>query len=340
MISAVAFGTQVAFASSVALLTQASKGMGDYRYNTLTVPMYAEIVKLIISGTSLLSEYKIQKNAQAPFEFRPVNFASAAIPAVLYLITNNLNFFVIKEIGALSFQILNNLKIVTAAILFQVALKKNLSPLRWRAVILLTFGSLISQLKDCIAEGESGFNGSWGGYIAQHFTCWLSAAASVFCEAYLKNSNQSIHWQNSQLYIWGLVFSICVLIARGDPRGIAVLWDGHDLLSLTLVFSLALTGLATAFVLKYLDNIAKNFAVVAAMFVAALVSVMCFDEKFTLHLGIGLAIASLATDLYVRDTTPPPASAPPNSKEKESLLPQRAPSPREKQFLEGGGKGV
>lgn len=78
-------------------------------------------------------------------------------------------------------------------------------------------------------------------------------------------------------------------------------------MSILLVFSLALTGLATAFVLKYLDNIAKNFAVVAAMFVAALVSVLWFDEKFTLHLGIGLAIASVATDLYVRDMTSKPS---------------------------------
>ena len=119
---------------------------------------------------------------------------------------------------------------------------------------------------------------------------------------FLKNSNQSIHWQNSQLYIWGLFFSLTVLFTRGDPRGMAVFWDGHDMMSILLVFSLALTGLATAFVLKYLDNIAKNFAVVAAMFVAALVSVVFFDTKFTLHLGIGLAISCIATDLYVRDS--------------------------------------
>mmetsp|Transcript_34416 Transcript_34416/g.97514 ORF Transcript_34416/g.97514 Transcript_34416/m.97514 type:complete len:331 (-) Transcript_34416:111-1103(-) len=309
MIRKVAFITQVLFASSVALLTQASKGHGDYRYNTLTVPMYSEMVKLAISGFSLFSEYKIQKNSEAPLEFKLSNFLAASIPAILYLITNNLNFFVIKEIGALSFQILNNLKIVTAAITFQVALSKHLSALKWRAVLLLTIGSLISQLKDCISDGSSGFNGSVYGYLAQILTCWLSAAASVFCEVYLKTSNQSIHWQNSQLYIWGLIFSFIALYSHGDPRGIAVLWDGHDPLSTTLVFSLALTGLATAFVLKYLDNIAKNFAVVAAMFVAALASVMWFNEKFTLHLGIGLAIASIATDLYVRDNTavkPPP----------------------------------
>lgn len=144
--------------------------------------MYAELVKLIISGSSLFSEYEIQKNAAAPLEFKTLNFLAAAIPAVLYLITNNLNFFVIKEIGAMSFQILNNLKIVTSAILFQLALSKSLTPLKWRAVILLTFGSLISQLKDCISDGNSGFNGSVYGYLAQQLTCWLSAAASVYCE--------------------------------------------------------------------------------------------------------------------------------------------------------------
>uniref|UniRef100_A0A061S4W8 Solute carrier family 35 (UDP-sugar transporter), member A1/2/3 n=1 Tax=Tetraselmis sp. GSL018 TaxID=582737 RepID=A0A061S4W8_9CHLO len=313
MIRQIAFLTQVLFASSVSLLTQASRGHGDYRYNTLTVPMYAEVLKLVLSLISLFSEYNIHRSAEVPFEFKFTNFLGASVPAVLYLITNNLNFFVIKEIGALSFQILNNLKIVTAAILFQLALKKPLSPLKWRAIILLTIGSLISQLKDCIMDGSNGFNGSFGGYAAQFLTCWLSAAASVYCEVYLKNTKQSIHWQNAQLYIWGLLLSIFALIGRGDSRGIAVLWDGHDFLSLLLTCSIAFCGLATAFVLKYLDNIAKNFAVVAAMFVAAIASVLWLNEKFTLHLGIGLAIASIATDLYVRDKstlamTPPPAT--------------------------------
>lgn len=323
VIKQVAFATQVLFASSVSLLTQASKGLGDYRYNTLTVPMYAELVKLIISLSSLFSEYKVQKTNEAPLELSLKNFLGATVPAAIYLLGNNLNFFVIKEIGALSFQILNNFKIVTAAILFQIALKKQLTALKWRAILLLTVGSLLSQLRDCITEGSTGFQGSIAGYGAQQLTCWLSAAASVYCESYLKNSNQSIHWQNSQLYIWGLIFSVFALMGRGDERGIAVLWDGHDLLSAILVCSMALTGLATAFVLKYLDNIAKNFAVVAAMFVAALVSVACFNEKFTLHLGVGLFIATIATDLYVRDASTTIAS--PHNKDEETSKAAKAP---------------
>lgn len=317
MIRTVAFCTQVLFASSVALLTQASRGSGEYRYNTLTVPMYAEAVKLGLSAISLAGEYRngsSRPGGPPPLEVRPLSVAAAAIPAVLYLITNNLNFFVIKEIGAMSFQILNNLKIVTAAITFQVALKKQLSPLKWRAILLLTIASLISQLKDCISDGHGSFAGSVSGYAAQFLTCWLSAFASVFCEVFLKGSNQSIHWQNCQLYIWGLLFSFFALLGASDARGLAVLWDGHDWLSATLVLTLALCGLATAFVLKYLDNIAKNFAVVGAMFLAALVSVLALGERFTLHLAIGLALASMATDLYVRDFTAVPGSRDPAGK--------------------------
>jgi len=345
MIRTVAFATQVLFASSVALLTQASRGTGDYRYNTLTVPMYAEAVKLLLSAVSLAGEYgygnsrgRGGREGPPPLEVRLSSVAAAAIPAVLYLITNNLNFFVIKEIGAMSFQILNNLKIVTAAITFQVALKKQLSALKWRAILLLTVASLISQLKDCMTEGAGSFEGSLGGYGAQVLTCWLSAFASVFCEVFLKGSNQSIHWQNCQLYLWGLLFSGFALMGARDERGIAVLWDGHDWLSATLVLALAFCGLATAFVLKYLDNIAKNFAVVGAMFLAALVSVLCLGESFTMHLGLGLSLASMATDLYVRDfsgggpgqadgkpkgkeMSPPPGSPPPASaSERQKLM--------------------
>lgn len=98
MIRTVAFATQVLFASSVALLTQASRGTGDYRYNTLTVPMYAEAVKLLLSAVSLAGEYgygnsrgRGGREGPPPLEVRLSSVAAAAIPAVLYLITNNLN---------------------------------------------------------------------------------------------------------------------------------------------------------------------------------------------------------------------------------------------------------
>lgn len=43
----------------------------------------------------------------------------AAVPALMYFISNNLNFVIIKELGPTNFQLLNNLKILATAIFFR-----------------------------------------------------------------------------------------------------------------------------------------------------------------------------------------------------------------------------
>ena len=300
-----AFIGQVALTCSVALITQASKnGTAHYEYNTLTVPFYSEVLKFAMSGVMALQEERTEltsKGGAQAFTFQWPVFLAASVPALLYLITNNFNFIIIHEIGALSFQILNNFKIVASAIIFQIVMKRQLTPIQWRGVLLLTMGSLISQLKDC-GDGGLSLTGTTKGYILKTVNCTLTSFAGVYCEKFLKTTTYSIHWQNLQLYFWGALFATISMAIHSfqSGAGIEELWRGHNLLSITLIFNYASVGLATAFVLKYLDNIAKNFAAVTAMFVAAFAAFMLFDEPLSLHLLIGLILASMAADLYVK----------------------------------------
>jgi UDP-galactose transporter len=296
-----AFAGQVLLTCSVALITQASKhGGASYGYNTLTIPFWSEVLKLGLSAAFLLRE---NVGSERPtFTFRGSNFAAASVPALLYLVTNNFNFIIIHEIGALSFQILNNFKIVTAAIMFQIIMKQQLSSLQWRGVMLLMVGSMLSQLKDCTVEGGFAVTGTTLGYVLKAVNCFLTSLAGVYCEKFLKHSNDSIHYQNLQLYFWGSLFASGSLLVSSvrERSGLEELWRGQNVLSVTLILNYAFVGLATAFVLKYLDNIAKNFAAVAAMFAAAFAAWALFDESLSLHLYIGLGVCTMAGDLYVR----------------------------------------
>mmetsp|Transcript_19329 Transcript_19329/g.53882 ORF Transcript_19329/g.53882 Transcript_19329/m.53882 type:complete len:398 (-) Transcript_19329:120-1313(-) len=301
-----AFIGQVALTCSVALITQASKhGAAHYHYNTLTVPFYSEVLKMGMSAVMAFREELTEpKGGPHGFTFQWPVFLAASVPALLYLITNNFNFIIIHEIGALSFQILNNFKIVSSAIIFQIVMKRQLSAIQWRGVLLLTLGSLISQLKDC-GDGGLSLTGTTKGYILKTVNCTLTSFAGVYCEKFLKHTNYSIHWQNLQLYFWGALFATISMFVHSfqSGAGIEELWRGHNLLSITLIFNYASVGLATAFVLKYLDNIAKNFAAVTAMFVAALAAYMVFGEPLSLHLLIGLVLATMAAELYVKHNT-------------------------------------
>jgi hypothetical protein len=66
--------------------------------------------------------------------------------ALLYFVSNNLNFIIIRELDPVAFQILNNLKILTTAILYRFMMKVELSPLQWRMLLVLTGSSVLSQV--------------------------------------------------------------------------------------------------------------------------------------------------------------------------------------------------
>lgn len=296
-----AFAGQVALTCSVALLTQASKnGEEHYSYNTLTVPFYSEVIKMVLSGSLLAKQCRHEPTGKA-FKFKWVNFLSASVPALLYLISNNFNFIIIHEIGPLSFQILNNFKIVTAAIIFQIVMNRQLTAIQWRGIVLLTIGSLISQLQDC-GDGGLMLTGTALGYGLKALNCTLTSFAGVYCEKFLKQTTDSIHYQNLQLYFWGTLFASLTLFFSSMQTGTGVeeLWRGQNLHSVLLMLNYAFVGLATAFVLKYLDNIAKNFAAVTAMFAAAFAAHALFGEELSMHLMIGLLVAAMAADLYMK----------------------------------------
>lgn len=67
--------------------------------------------------------------------------------ALLYFVSNNLNFIIIRELDPVAFQILNNLKILTTALLYRFMMKVELSPLQWRMLLVLTGSSVLSQVR-------------------------------------------------------------------------------------------------------------------------------------------------------------------------------------------------
>ncbi|KAK3257960.1 hypothetical protein CYMTET_32970, partial [Cymbomonas tetramitiformis] len=170
---------QVLFTSSIALVTHATKTNGEYAYNTLTVQLFSEIIKLLLSAFFLCLQYATDKEVPQ-VTLDPWRFAKAAIPAFLYFVSNNVNFFIIKELDAVAFQILNNIKILTTAVLFTFMMNATVSPLQWRMLFLLMAGSIMSQLGSC-GGSMGGLKGSMMGYgmkLLQREKCAMTAAAA------------------------------------------------------------------------------------------------------------------------------------------------------------------
>ncbi|CAO3626790.1 unnamed protein product [Cunninghamella blakesleeana] len=129
------------------------------------------------------------------------------IPAVLYLIQNNLQYVAATNLDAATFQVTYQLKILTTAFFSVVILKRSLTRLKWMALGLLTLGiALVVLPKDAsaaamayltgnyltdsetseIADVDLGNQSNAKGFFAVLAACTLSGLAGVYFEKILK----------------------------------------------------------------------------------------------------------------------------------------------------------
>ena len=317
-VQAFAFSAQLVLTCSVSLLTHATidARTGRYAYKTTTIPFLAEATKLLLSSTLFLNDYYHTANVDDDGGARRVflervdhsstTVLTAAVPALMYFVSNNLNFIIIRELGATNFQLLNNLKILTTAIFFRVIMKVELNKMQWRMLFLLTVGCMVSQLGQARGKGEGGVDGSGMmvgsslGYGLKLCNACLTALGSVFCEKFLKHLPNNFHFQNCMLYGWGVLFTTASVLVDGEvfQRGVARTFRGHSALTFLLICNYAFVGIATSGVMKYLDNIAKTFAATGAMFIVTAISIAKFGEPFRIELVLGALISAIAVDVY------------------------------------------
>lgn len=185
--------------SSQGILTTLSQSNGGYKYDYATVPFLAEAFKLAVSGLLLWRECQNSFPRRMTTEWKSVRLYP--IPSIIYLIHNNVQFATLTYVDTSTYQIMGNLKIVTTGILFRLFLQRKLSYLQWMAIVLLAIGTTTSQVKGC-GESlcESLFSAPIQGYMLGILSACLSASAGVYTEFLMKKNNDSLYWQNVQLY--------------------------------------------------------------------------------------------------------------------------------------------
>ncbi|KAA8516144.1 hypothetical protein F0562_019323 [Nyssa sinensis] len=164
---------------------------------------------------------------------------------------------------------MGNLKIVTTGILFRLFLRRKLSNLQWMAIVLLAIGTTTSQVKGC---GEA------------------SSLAGVYTEFLMKKNNDSLYWQNVQLYTFGAIFNMARLLLDDFRGGFEKgpwwqrLFNGYSITTWLVVFNLGSTGLLVSWLMKYADNIVKVYSTSMAMLLTMVISAFLFNFRPTLQL--------------------------------------------------------
>jgi UDP-sugar transporter A1/2/3 len=181
-------------------------------------------------------------------------------------------------------------------------LGKRLHRLQWIALVLLTGGVTLAETatQEYSVKTSSDSRVHFGVFLVI-IQISLSGFSGVFSEMMFKNpsKNMTFYLKNMLMYFWGAVVNGLVLLIKDGGRiveeGFFVNYDG---ITCTIVFLLALGGLAVAIIITQLDNIAKVYVTCVSIFLTSILSYFIFDFRYSLPFVIGLVVVSSSVLVY------------------------------------------
>lgn len=228
-----------------------------------------------------------------------------SVPALLYVIQNNLQYVAVSNLDAASFQVLYQLKILTTAIFSVVLLKKAILPLQWGAITILMVGVALVQLDDsgasASATAKTDGQSTTLGLVAVIAACMCSGFAGVYFEKILKTSGSkgSVWERNIQMGLVSLVLAGAGLVYNDSDHLVTRgFFYGYRPVVWAAIAVSALGGLLTAVVVKYADNILKAFATSIAIVLSVILSVFLFDKVPTTQFLIGAFLVNVSVYIY------------------------------------------
>eukprot|EP00899_Mesostigma_viride_P021177 jgi/Mesvir1/29060/Mv18368-RA.1 len=233
------------------------------------------------------------------------------LPSLIYLIHNNIQFIILRYVDPsdTTIRVMANLKIIATGIFLRVLLQRKLSVLQWLALMLLMVAAISSQLTGC---GGTLFSSPALGYILGTVSATLAGLAGVYTEYLMKMNDESLHWQNTQLYGCGLVLNAIYLGFHrwGSGNGYSAIFEGYSFVTVAIVLNLAASGLVVSWLLKFADNIVKLYATSMAMVVTMVVSLVALQIVPSIQLIIGITIAIVSLQLYFSPPQPSDLGSP------------------------------
>ncbi|KAI8564009.1 hypothetical protein RHMOL_Rhmol03G0151000 [Rhododendron molle] len=163
-------------------------------------------------------------------------------------------------------------------VLTRMFLETKLSNMQWLAIVLLAVGTTRSQVKGCGgASCDFVFSSPIQGYMLGILSACLSALAGVYTKFLMKKNNDSLYWQNVQLYTFGSIFNMGHLqfddFRGGFEKGpwCERLFNGYSIITWMVVLNLGSTGLLVSWLMKYADNVVKVYSTSMAMLLTMVV---------------------------------------------------------------------
>lgn len=291
----------VALAVSLSICVRFSLVDGKYEYSSNTVVMCVEISKFVISMIMLTREVGTSGVKEKFSNWKMKTSLPFLVPGLLYMINNNLEFVLRREIDIARFSAIANLKILTSGILFRVFLGRELTSRKWLGLLLLTLGVSLTEYKpDQVAEEGSSFS-TYSICLAMLY-CSISGFAGCYTQYIFQNkgdaASESIHFQNLNLYTYGIIFNMLGMVKDFDKLSQDGFFTGYNFWTCMVILCYASIGLVISAIMKYADVLFKCFTNAGAMVSSTIFAVIFFQFEVTMYFMFGCIIISLAVYLY------------------------------------------
>ncbi|KAK3595545.1 hypothetical protein CHS0354_021653 [Potamilus streckersoni] len=298
------------------ILVTASKTKNNaYQYNTVTVVLLTECLKLIAAILIYLRGNSVSSLISEVFKNRKV-LLYYFVPAGLYCLYNNLQFVNLGAYDPTTYFLLLQFRVVVTGVVFQIIFQKKLSCIQWLSLIILTIGCIVKEYGHDASRSSSmtiaGGSGSQVfSYLDPHlFLIMLQVFSSCFAGVYneylLKDKGCDIHImvQNVFMYVDSIICNVVVLSLRGQ------LTSAFTQTSLETIFQIgviaimvnnAAIGIVVSLFLRSLNSILKTFASALELMFTAVLCYFIFGISIDVYTVFAIFIVSGAVFLYAQN---------------------------------------
>lgn len=313
-LGALAMALLVFQGTALSLTLRYSRTQEGPHYLASVAVIYTEAIKLVIclAAQMLLcrrsaKEHTIGWRKEFNSQFADILSHSLpmALPAALFVMQQVLVIIAASHLDAVTFQIgSQSFKILPTALFAAWLLGQRLSAVQWASLPVLAAGVILITLNGSSPGPGAKNSGTQEDYnlvvgLSASAASGLSSAyAGVYFEKYVKGGmSRSLTVRNLQLSLYGLPFSMAYMWFK-DGMGRHNLSQGFDLVVWSVVGLQVFGGLIVAMVVKYADNILKNFANALAVVFTVLGAIPLFGQYPSGFFLLGAALVTVSVTMY------------------------------------------
>ena len=233
-----------------------------------------------------------------------------ALPASMFVLQQVLLIWSATYLDAVTYQIFNQaFKLIPTAVFARVLLGQKLKPIQWLSIPVLAFGVILITVNtnaSASSASKGGVDASvrplewYMAMVACSMAGLSSAFAGVYFEKYVKGKLAAgLVKRNAQLGIFGVPFSGTYAYLKDGELIRKNGWlSGFSSAAWGVVWLQVFGGFIIAVVVKYCDNILKNFALAGSVILTVLVSIPLFDQWPSSLFLVGVSAVLLSVFMY------------------------------------------